>query len=175
MKISIEQQSKNPLMKREEVWVSVEHEGAATPKRKELLPHLVKALKAKENLVMIRKIFSETGRTRSKAKVFVFSNADDVPKAMAEKMQRQLKKGKQPEAKPAEKKAEAPKEGPKKEDEKPEAEEKKPEKEGPAEAPKKEGKPKEETPKKEEPKEEAKAEGKPAEKKEEAKTGEKKE
>ncbi len=157
MKIDVTGQKKNPLMKREELWVEIEHEGAATPRRKELVPHLVKTLKTKDNLVIIRKIFSETGRNRSRAKVFAYSKTEDIPKALAEKMQRQLKKGKQPEAKAEEKKpVEAPK-----------AEEK------PKEEPKKEEKPAE---KKEEPKEEKPAEAPKAEKKaeEKPKTEEKK-
>jgi ribosomal protein S24E len=126
MKIDIAEQRKNPLMKRDELLVSIEHTGAATPRRREILPHIVKTLKTKDNLVIISKIFSHTGSNTSKAKVFVYGKAEDVPKDMAEKMQRQLKKGKQPEAAAGEKPAEAPKE------------EAKPEKK--AEAPKEEAK-----------------------------------
>ncbi|MEE9406248.1 MAG: hypothetical protein V3V26_02465 [Candidatus Aenigmarchaeota archaeon] len=153
MKIDIAEQKKNPLMKREELWVTVEHTGAATPKRKELLPHLVKTLKTKENLVIIKKIFSDTGKNTSNAKVFVYTKTDDIPKGMAEKMQRQLKKGKA-EAPKAEKKPEAKPEK-KKEEAKPEEkkEEPKPE-EKPAEKPRAEGKPAEA------PKEGPKTEGK---------------
>ena len=146
MKTNVTEQKKNPLMKREELWVEIEHEGAATPRRRELVPHLVKALKTKDNLVIIRKIFSETGRNRSRAKVFVYSKTEDIPKGMAEKMQRRLKKGKQPEpkaeakpaekkeeAKPEEKKAEAPKEGKKEEPKKEEKPAEKPKEEKPAE------------------------------------------
>ena len=165
MKVDIAKQAKNPLMKREELWVKIEHAGAATPRRKELLPHIVKTLKTKDNLVIISKIFSDTGTNRSNAKVFVYSKAEDVPRALAEKMQRQLKKGKQPEpeAPKEEKKAEAPKEEEKPAEKKEEAPKEEPKAEEKKEEPKKEEPKPEEKPKEEKPAEEKKPEEKPAE------------
>ena len=135
MKTEVQEHRKNPLLKREEAWVLVEHPGKATPKREEIVKDAAKALKAKEDLVIVDKIFSFTGRMASRARVFVYSKKEDIPKEKLEKMARRMKRK---EAKPEEKPAEAPKPEEKKEEAKPE--EKPPEKkeEKPAEEKKEE-------------------------------------
>ncbi len=155
MKLDVREKKSNPLMKREEVWVSVEHLEAPTPKRAELLEGAVKLLKTKKELVIIDKIFSERGRGGSEVKVLVYKSEKDIPKDKAEKMKRRMgkKKAAPAEAAPAEKPAEG---------------------EAKAEEKKEEAKPEEkEEEKKEEPKAEEKKEEKPAEKKEETKPEEK--
>lgn len=104
MKLEIETRKKNPLMNREEAWVRFDHEGKATPPRKEILKDISKQLKAKEDCIIIDKIFSASGKAVSRAKVFVYNKKDDIPKAKLEKMQRRMER----KPKPAE--AEAPKE-----------------------------------------------------------------
>ncbi len=104
MTMKISEQKKNPLMKREEIWVSFEHPGKATPPRKEILAEMAKTLKADQELIIIDKIFSEKGRSKSKAKVLVYKKKEDVPKDKIEKMQRRMGKKKSPQEqeKPAE-------------------------------------------------------------------------
>lgn len=58
MKTEIIDKKENALLKRQEVLVKVDHEGKATPTRKELLSEMAKNLKAKEDLIIIDKIFS---------------------------------------------------------------------------------------------------------------------
>jgi len=140
MKTEIDTQKENPLMKRKEFWLKLEHEGKPTPGRKEILPEVAKIVKSKEDLIIIDKIFSFGGRSISKVKVFVYTKTEEMPKDKVEKMQNRVNK-KKPEAegeaapagdaKPAETaekpkeegKSEAPKEAPK--EEKPAKEEKK--------------------------------------------------
>lgn len=164
MKIQILEQKKNPLLKREELSVSIEHPGKATPSRREILPELAKVLKSKEELLIIDKIFSVYGRNVSEARILAYKNKNEIPKEKLEKMKgRMMEKKKAAPAEapaPAEgKPEEAPKEG--------EAKEEKPE------SPKDE-KPAEEAPAEEKPKEEKPAEGaKPEEKKDASKEEEK--
>ncbi len=143
MKIEIKEQKKNPLLKREEVSVSIEHPGKATPSRREILPELAKVLKSNEDLIIIDKIFSVHGMNVSEARLLVYKKKDEIPKEKLEKMKNRMAEKKKAEAPaPAEaakegEKPEAPKEGEAKE-EKPEeapAEEKKEEKPKPEEKP----------------------------------------
>lgn len=159
MKVEILEQKKNPLLKREEVSVSLEHPGKATPSRKEILPELAKALKSREDLLIIDKIFSVPGKNISEARVLAYKKKDEIPKNKLEKMKGRMAPSKKPAA-PAP--AEAPKEG-----------EKPPEgaKEGAAPAEEKPAEEKKEVPaeekKGEAPEEEAKPEEKPPEEKKE--------
>ncbi|NIO19418.1 MAG: hypothetical protein GTN76_01385 [Candidatus Aenigmarchaeota archaeon] len=144
MTVKIVDQKKNPLLKREEVYVIFEHPDKATPSRKDMLPVLEKSLKTKKDLIIIDKIFSIRGRGESKVHVFTYSKKEDVPKDKLEKMQRRMERKTKGEAKPEEKKEESPKEE-KKEEEKPEEPEKKEEvKEEESEEKKEEGPAKEE-------------------------------
>lgn len=148
---------KNAPMKREEVIFSVNHEGKATPSRADLLKEVASKLKVKDELLIIDKIFSTSGKSESDVTVLVYKKKDDIPKGKLEKMKRRMEKKK--EAKPEEPKpAEKPAEGEAKEEAgetkgEEAAEEAKPAKEKPSEV-------------KEEAKEEEKAEEKEEEKKE---------
>lgn len=147
MKLEVEIRKKNPLMNREEVWVRFDHEGKATPPRKDILKDIAKQLKAKDDCIIIDKIFSTSGKAVSRAKVFVYKKKDDIPKAKLEKMQRRMEKKekKAAEAAPAPAEGEAKKAEEKKEEAKPEekAAEVEAPKEEKAEEEKEEGKPKE--------------------------------
>ncbi|MCK4335792.1 MAG: hypothetical protein KAW40_03645 [Candidatus Aenigmarchaeota archaeon] len=148
MSVKILDQKKNPLLKREEVHAVFEHTGKPTPPRKDILPFLEKALRAKKDLILIDKIFSIKGKGESKLKVFVYSKKDDIPKDKLEVIQKRMEKkkakGEEPEEKPAE--SETPTEGEAKPEEKEgEAKEKEPaeeakEEEGEAKEEKKEEK-----------------------------------
>ena len=80
MKIEIKEQKKNPLLKREEVSVSIEHPGKATPSRREILPELAKVLKSNEDLIIIDKIFSVHGMNVSEARLLVYKKKDEIPR-----------------------------------------------------------------------------------------------
>ena len=77
----------NKLMGRKEAWLMLEHEGKPTPPRKDILADVAKHFKAKEDCVIVDKIFSEAGRAASRIKVLVYPRADAVPKAKRDKME----------------------------------------------------------------------------------------
>lgn len=116
MQIKILLQKKNPLMKREEILFEIDHTGKATPTRAEILGAVVKNLKKKEDLIIVDKIFSQTGKSISKAKISSYQKKDDIPVDKIEKMKRRMAKKKaapKPEpAAPTEKKEEAKPEKP---------------------------------------------------------------
>jgi len=142
MKVDITENKENPLMKRNEVRAVIHHEGGATPSRVQVLEHLSKSLKSNKENIVINKIFGLKGTDRSEAKIAVYKDKKDIPKAIAEKMSRRNKPPKGSEIKNEEAAPvaeEKPKEEPKKEvneekkeetksEEKPKAEEKKDEK-----------------------------------------------
>jgi ribosomal protein S24E len=95
-------QKKNPLMNREEAWILIDHAGKATPPRKDMITEVAKHFKAKEDEVIIDKIFSEVGKAASRVKVLVYPKADAIPKAKLDKMKIRMglmekpKKGEKP-------------------------------------------------------------------------------
>ena len=102
MKVEILKDQENPLLNRREAEAKVEHPGARTPNRLELLPVLAKTLKADEKLIIIDKIITMTGTNTSRVKIQVYKKLEDIPKQKLEKMERRIKKIKQ-EAEKAEK------------------------------------------------------------------------
>jgi ribosomal protein S24E len=110
MKLGVLEHKKNPLMRREEFLISIEHSGKPTPSRKDMLSGMVKELKTKESLILIDKIFNKTGKPASEAKVLVYKKPEDIPKYKLEKTKRRLEKEKKekpaaPAEKPKEKQA----------------------------------------------------------------------
>ncbi len=104
MTAKIESHKKNPLLKREEAWIVLEHEGKATPKRADIIEEAAKAMKADRELVIIDKIFSREGKAASSTRVFVYARKEDIPAAKAEKMKIRMglaKKEKAASAEPA--------------------------------------------------------------------------
>ncbi len=99
MKIDITENKENPLMKRNEVRAVIHHEGGATLSRVQILEHLSKSLKAGKENIVINKIFGIKGIDRSEAKIAVYKDKKDIPKAVAEKMARRNKLPKGSEAK----------------------------------------------------------------------------
>jgi len=90
MTTKVESRKKNPLLKREEAWIVLEHEGKATPKRADIIDEAAKAMKADKELIIIDKIFSREGKAASKARVLVYAKRGDMPAAKVEKMKRRL-------------------------------------------------------------------------------------
>lgn len=105
MDLKILAETDNPLLKRREVRAAFTHTGEATPQRKAMLIALSKTLKAKEDLIIVDKIFTTRGSATSEARVYVYAAAGDVPSNQAERQKRRIGEEK---AKPA--KGEAPSE-----------------------------------------------------------------
>lgn len=108
MKLEIKHHRKNALMKRDEVVVSIEHGGKATPNRRHILDETAKLLKAKPDCIIIDRILTEGGKAFSEARVLVYLKKDDVPAWRLKKMEQRLAKVKKAEEKPAEAAHEAP-------------------------------------------------------------------
>ncbi len=108
MKIEIVTEKDNPLRKRKCCWLSVEHPGKETPSRYEVLPEVVKKLGAKEELVVIAKIFSERGDAKSAIKVLVYKDKKDILPAMVARQERKVKAHLEKNDKRAEEPAAAP-------------------------------------------------------------------
>ncbi|NOX71457.1 MAG: hypothetical protein GXO64_02040 [Candidatus Micrarchaeota archaeon] len=111
MKLSIIETKDNVLMKRKEAKVLIDHEGGPTPSRYEMVGELSKVLKSGKDNIIISKIFGVRGLDKSEAKVMVYEDKKDIPKALIEKMNRRTKAPKQEEkaedSQPAEEPAEA--------------------------------------------------------------------
>jgi small subunit ribosomal protein S24e len=90
MTAKVESHKKNPLLRREEAWIVIEHEGKPTPKRADIIEEAAKAMKADKELVIVDKIFSKEGRAASNARVYVYSKKEDMPAAKVEKMKRRM-------------------------------------------------------------------------------------
>ncbi len=97
MNVKIIQKKDNPLLKREDIWCVVEHEGKATPRREELTSLMAKNFNKDADLIIIDKIFSIRGKGSSKVKVFIYKNKESIPKEKIEKIQRRLAKAKKKE------------------------------------------------------------------------------
>jgi len=124
MKAEIKEQKKNPLLKREEVVLSINHSGDATPSREQILESSSKTLKKDKKVIVVDSIFTEVGRCITNAKILVYSKAEDIPEYKKKRMEKGKKKKK--EEAPAEQ-TEAPKAEEKKEDKPEEKKEDKPE------------------------------------------------
>jgi small subunit ribosomal protein S24e len=138
MSIKIIEKKENPLLSRIKVLAEISFE-KATPSNNDVKKQIASEIKADENLVVVKNIYTQYGSTSAKVTALVYNSKEDLEKIEPKPKKEEKKPGEQP----AEK-AEAPKETPKEEAK-------------PAEAPK------EEAPAKEEKKEEAK----PAEEKKE--------
>ena len=101
MKVEIKDEKKNPLMKREEAVLVLDHSGKATPSRKEIWEAASKALKKDKNLIIVDSIFSEAGMSKSNARIFVYAKKEDIPEYKLRKMtdkKKEKKEEKSPEA-----------------------------------------------------------------------------
>jgi len=92
MKINIVNEKNNPLLKRKELSIDIEHDSAATPSCASLQHLLAKQLNKEIEFIDIRNIFSGGGVSKSKAKVFVWEEkkAQDLSKVV------KVKKGAKP-------------------------------------------------------------------------------
>jgi len=99
MSLRIVEHKKNPLMGRDEIKAVVEHHGKPTPTRDQILPPLVDVLKADAGHILIRKIFTETGKAESLVRAFVYEKKEDMPRQRMEIIQKRSGKAKAGEAK----------------------------------------------------------------------------
>ena len=92
MKMEKTSEKENPLLKRKEYWLSVDHTGKQTPPRYDILPAVDKSLGAKEETIVISKVFSERGKASSNIKVLVYKDKKDLPKEKLARQERKTKK-----------------------------------------------------------------------------------
>ncbi len=156
MELKIESQEKS-VLPRQDITATVSF-GQVTPSRKELKKALAKKAGVKEELVIVRNVYTEYGERKAFVKAYAYDSEDALKHIEYAKV---IEKNKSAEPKKEEKTEESP------------AKEEKPKEEAPKQEEKKEEPPKAEEKKEEKPKEEAKPE-KEAEKQEE-KAEEKKE
>jgi len=94
MKFEVIEHRKNPLIKRDEFMVSVEHSGNPTPSRNEMMAPLAKELKVEKDLLMIDEVMSSKGLHKSKIKAFAYHKKEDMPKGRLEVLKKRVEKGK---------------------------------------------------------------------------------
>ena len=99
MKFSIKERKKNPLMKREEVLLSISHEGKPTPNRIQSLDEVAKLLGTPKENVIIDRIVTSGGGTLSEARVLAYKKKDDIPAWRLKQMEQRMAKVKQPSGK----------------------------------------------------------------------------
>ena len=104
--MDVSERHKNPLLKRDEVEVVVDHEGKPTPSRHDLIKEMATKLHAKENMIIINKIHTGKGLNKSKVSAFIYHKEDDIPKGLLEASKKRMKEPKK--AEPAEQPAEQP-------------------------------------------------------------------
>jgi ribosomal protein S24E len=101
MKLSVVSEKDNPLFKRKELQIEVDHDASATPSKAEVQLLVSKEFKKNIENVDIRSIFSDSGVSSSKAKAFLWEEkkVPDLSKAVKEKKPKEEAK---PEEKPKE-------------------------------------------------------------------------
>ncbi len=86
MKINVTNKKINPVLKREELTVSVNYEGGPTPSIVAFKAELAKAIGATEDRIEVARLISSTGHTAGNAWVRVWETADLVPKPKVKKV-----------------------------------------------------------------------------------------
>jgi ribosomal protein S24E len=95
MKFSIKERKKNPLMKREEVTVSISHEGKPTPNRLSSIDEVAKLLGAAKDSIIIDRIITSGGSTLSEARVLAYKKKEDIPAWRMKKIEQRLAKARE--------------------------------------------------------------------------------
>ena len=72
MEMITTEEKENPFLKRKELSIGIEHDNSATPKKAELQQLMSKEFKKDVEQVDVRNIFSDSGISSSKAKVFLW-------------------------------------------------------------------------------------------------------
>ena len=110
MKVELVKKSDNPLFKRTEVKFNVDHSGAPTPKRLEVLAQLASLLGSSEELLVIDKFASTHGRQVASGMARVYGTREQLeamePEHLLKRgMPKESKQEKPAEAKPEKKQA----------------------------------------------------------------------
>jgi ribosomal protein S24E len=74
MKVKIVERKHNPLMKREELDVHIDHTGASSPSKAALQEFLAKDLGKESNKIEIRDIYTAKGAPTAKSRVFIWED-----------------------------------------------------------------------------------------------------
>lgn len=77
MKFKILNEKNSPLLKRRELDIEVGFEGA-TPKKDDLKKELSGFLKSKDNVVVVKHIYTNFGGISAKAEVFVYQDVESL-------------------------------------------------------------------------------------------------
>ncbi|MBU5557735.1 MAG: hypothetical protein QW751_01125 [Candidatus Aenigmatarchaeota archaeon] len=85
MKIAVENKKANPVLRRDEILVSIDYQGGPTPSIASLRTELAKVLGVTEDRIEIAKLLSATGRPAGTAWVRVWETAELVPKPKVKK------------------------------------------------------------------------------------------
>lgn len=140
IKIKILSEKENPLLKRKDLMLEVEHTGEATPKMEDLTERIAKNFKTTPEKVDIDYIFSESGIAQSRVKLKIWKGKppekkikkkEEKPKEEKPEVAEEKKPEEKEEEKPKEEKVEKPPEEPKEEkvEKPPEQKKEKPKKE----------------------------------------------
>jgi len=113
MKIEVINEKENPLMKRRELFVSIDYDKGATPSKADLQKSLAEQLKVNIENLEISKILSEFGLSKGKAWVKIWKEKK-VP--LYSEIKKEKKEKPKEESKPEAPKEEKPKEEAKKEE-----------------------------------------------------------
>lgn len=130
MKLEIKKERDTPLLSRKRVTLMAEYEGA-TPPRLEVKKEVAKKTGAKENLVIIKHIYTRFGSNKAKIIAHVYNNEKEMKNLEHESLlvkhdpNAKKKEEAKPEAPKAEEKKEAPAEKPAEKKEEAKKEEKK--------------------------------------------------
>ena len=92
MKFEVSEKKKNPLMKREEATILIDHRGKATPDRASILAEVANLLKSRPENIIVERITTPGGSTKSVARVLAYNNKDDIPEWRLKKMEQRLSK-----------------------------------------------------------------------------------
>ena len=119
MKTSVINEKDNPLLKRKELHIDIDHDGSATPAKAELQQLLSKEFKKDVESVDIKNIFSDAGSSSSKATVFIWEEkkVEDLSKVVKKEPEQAAAPEAPAEAKEEKKEEPAPKEEKPKEEE----------------------------------------------------------
>ncbi|MFO8016535.1 MAG: 30S ribosomal protein S24e [Candidatus Woesearchaeota archaeon] len=83
MKLEIKKERDTPLLSRKRVTLNAEYEGS-TPSRMDIRKETAKKLKAKENLVVIKHIYTRFGAQKAKIIAHVYEDEKDMKKLEGE-------------------------------------------------------------------------------------------
>lgn len=84
MKMEINQKKENPLLKRTEVYFTVDHAGEATPSKGAVVDAIANQLKASKDAIVLDNIESVFGTGKSKGYVKIYESKDAALKYESE-------------------------------------------------------------------------------------------